>query len=64
MGLAEIVNLAPGRALYPARLLAVTRERGFYVILNLLTGARRFYADPRDVEAAVARPRRGRMGQK
>ena len=40
---------------YPRRFTAVYRERGFYVIHNLLNGARRFYVDPRDVEARLDR---------
>ena len=42
-------------SLYPSRYVAVYCERGYYVIHNLLNGARRFYADPRDVAARLKR---------
>ena len=41
--------------IYPRRFTAVYHERGFYVIHNLLNGARRFYVDFRDVEARLDR---------
>ena len=40
-------------SLYPSRYVAVYRERGYYVIHNLLNDAKRFYADPRDVAARL-----------
>lgn len=42
--------------IYPRRFTAVYRERGYYVIHNLLNGARRFYADARDVAARLDCP--------
>lgn len=43
------------RALYPRRFLAVYRRAGRFVIHNLLNGAKRSYADPRDVLRRVGR---------
>lgn len=55
MGTREYSNLPPGRSAYPARFLSVTRGPRFFVVRNLLTDARRFYADPRDVAEALRR---------
>ena len=50
MGTREVEELPENsRALYPYRHIAVYRDRGFYVIHNLLTEAKRYYADARDV---------------
>ena len=43
------------RSVYPRRFVAVYRDRGFYVIHNLLNDAKRFYADARDVAACLNR---------
>lgn len=54
MGTREIEKHATSQhPIYPCRFMAVTREREFYVIENLLTGLKRYYARAHDVAEIV-----------